>query len=411
MMTDVIVVGAGFAGLSAARALAENGLRTVVLEARGRVGGRVESAVNALGERFDTGGQFLCDDMPEVMALARRYGKTLATTSFEGEDVAQPPLPSRELATTRRGVVGLRDRLNGIEPADAAIAGLTVADWLARQPESAVLKAGFRSMIEGLWCYALEDMPLWHLVETDRRITNEQSELQYQIVETMHSLAEDLSIGLDIRLWHAAAGVEHVGETVVVRSGQSVFEARAVVLAVPPTAAARIAFSPAPAPDLRRALEAWSSGSVVKAVIRYRRRFWREAGRSGVVMWHAPTGLFACDSSPADDRPTLSFFAGGPAARGMKGLSEEQLRMDIADLLAAALGPEAHAHDAFSLRGWMAPEDGGYGDVITNVAAPMPRPCCAPASRASSSPSRNSRPAFPDMWKAPSWRVGLRPSG
>ena len=40
-------------------------------------------------------------------------------------------------------------------------------------------KAAFRSMIEGLWCQALEKMPLWHLIDNDRRITNEVPELQY----------------------------------------------------------------------------------------------------------------------------------------------------------------------------------------------------------------------------------------
>ncbi|MBX3575539.1 MAG: FAD-dependent oxidoreductase [Mesorhizobium sp.] len=67
-MHDVIIIGAGFTGLSAALELTRRGKDVVVLEARGRVGGRVESQVNALGERVDTGGQFACDDMVNVRA-------------------------------------------------------------------------------------------------------------------------------------------------------------------------------------------------------------------------------------------------------------------------------------------------------------------------------------------------------
>ncbi len=55
-------------------------------------------------------------------------------------------------------------------------------------------------MIEGLWCQALEKLPLWHLIDNDRRITNEVSELQYFVRETMQSLADDLAGDLGDRL-------------------------------------------------------------------------------------------------------------------------------------------------------------------------------------------------------------------
>ena len=55
--TGVVVIGAGFCGLAAAHVLMEAGVDIVVLEARDRVGGRVESVVNGLGERVDTGGR------------------------------------------------------------------------------------------------------------------------------------------------------------------------------------------------------------------------------------------------------------------------------------------------------------------------------------------------------------------
>ncbi len=68
---DVIVVGAGFTGLAAAQALVDRGLSVIVLEARAEVGGRVRSFETSDGTRRDAGGQFVCDDMPEVMALVR----------------------------------------------------------------------------------------------------------------------------------------------------------------------------------------------------------------------------------------------------------------------------------------------------------------------------------------------------
>ena len=95
----MVVVGAGFTGLAAATELAASGIDVLVLEARDRVGGRVESRLNALGERLDTGGQFFCEDMPEVIALARRFGKTFVETPVSGALTAQPPM-----ATSRKPV-------------------------------------------------------------------------------------------------------------------------------------------------------------------------------------------------------------------------------------------------------------------------------------------------------------------
>ena len=82
--------------------------------------------------------------------------------------------------------------MNAIDAGRSGHRGLTVAAWLDRQHDPPG-KAAFRSMIEGLWCQALEKLPLWHLIDNDRRITNEVSELQYFLRETMHSLADDLA--------------------------------------------------------------------------------------------------------------------------------------------------------------------------------------------------------------------------
>ncbi|TIL83299.1 MAG: FAD-dependent oxidoreductase, partial [Mesorhizobium sp.] len=198
--TGVVIVGAGFTGLTAALELKKAGIDFLVLEARDRVGGRVEATRNGLGELIDRGGQFLCEDMPELMALAKARGKTFVETYVYGDFITHPSMSAGQAERTYVTAMAIRERMNRIEPDDPAIAGLTVAGWLQRQEDPADAKAAFRSMIEGLWCLALDKLPLWYLIDNDRRITNEVPELQYFLRETMQSLAENLAGDLGDRL-------------------------------------------------------------------------------------------------------------------------------------------------------------------------------------------------------------------
>ena len=372
-MHDVIVVGGGFTGLSAAVALRDRGLDILVLEARGRVGGRVESSVNGLGERHDTGGQFLCDDMPEVMALVRRFGRTLVEAPVDGAFIVQPPMPVAAGERLWTESVAIRERLNAIDPADASIAGLSVGQWLQTQPDSDDARSAFQSTIEGLWCQPIDTLPLWHLIDNDRRITNEASELQYFLRETMHALAEDLAAPLGDRLLldSAVRRISRIAGGVRVATAEAAFDARAVIVAVPPATAGRIAYAQSLPADLMRALAAWHSGTVVKILIRYARPFWRDDGLNGMVMWRDLHGLFACDVSRDDGHAALVAFVGGPLAVRWRDLGDEGLRTRVMERLVAALGPQAGEPLDVSVRDWTgdAWSGGGYSDLVMDVAA------------------------------------------
>jgi monoamine oxidase len=82
---DVIVVGAGVAGLVAARRLEAQGLSTLVLEARDRVGGRLLRHALSDSVVIDLGGQWLGPSQERAYALARELGLTLFPTYTEGE--------------------------------------------------------------------------------------------------------------------------------------------------------------------------------------------------------------------------------------------------------------------------------------------------------------------------------------
>lgn len=372
-MAKVVVVGAGFCGLSAATALKDAGVDVLVLEARDRVGGRVEARQNGLGETVDTGGQFICDDMPEVMALASAHGKTLVESNFDGDYVAQPAMTRKDAERAYNGSAALRERMNLISPDDSEIAGMSVADWLQAQDEPVDVKAAFRSMIEGLWCLGIDVLPIWYLIDNDRRITNEVGELQYSLAGTMHSLAGDLARGLGgrVRLATPATRIEHGPQGVRVVAGRETIGADAVLVAVPPVMASRIDYAPGLLPALARALGAWRSGTVIKVLIRYRRAFWRDRGQSGMVMWREPPGLFAFDPSRDAALPELAFFVGGPLAIEWSAFGEEAQRAEVTARLMAALGPEAGEMLDMTIRDWSGDRwsGGAYSDLIVDIQA------------------------------------------
>ncbi len=371
--TDVVIVGAGFTGLSAALELKRAGIDVVLLEARDRVGGRVEAVRNGLGERIDSGGQFFCEDMPEVTALAASRGKAFVETYVDGDFITHPSLSVEQAERTYQGAMAIRERMNAIEPHDPAIAGMSVAAWLERQPDPTDAKTAFRSMIEGLWCLAMDRVPLWYLIDNDRRITNEVPELQYSLRETMQSLAEDLAgdLGDRVRLGEPVTRIEKGPQGVRVVSASGAIDARRVLVAVPPATAAKLDFAPALPPVLGKALGVWESGAVIKILVRYATPFWRERDLCGMAMWRDLPGLFACDASKDAEHAALVVFVGGPLALRWNGLDEAALRAEVAKRLEDALGPEAADIIDFSQRDWI--EDrwsgGAYSDLIVDVTA------------------------------------------
>jgi len=370
---DVIVVGAGFTGLSAADALVSAGLDGIVLEARDRVGGRVESAAFSDGVRVDTGGQFICDEMPEIMALTRRFGKVLAETPMEGAFLIQRDSKSTETGHTFAESGRIRARANRIDPRDPTIAGLTAEAWLARQSDPPDVKAGYQAMVEGLWCRPIGEIPLWYLIDNDRRTTSNGNELQYFVEGSIHAVAEALAATLGPRLQLNTA-VTHIarmdGSVTVTTGNRDVLKARQIIVAAPPVMASRIAHEPDLPKPLIDAFGAWKSGAVIKTFVRYERPFWRDRGLSGMVMWRDVLGLFACDVS-SDQASALVVFAGGPLAAEWSGKGAEFIQSEIIRRIVATLGSEAGDYTDFRMRDWVDDRwsGGGYSDVITDASA------------------------------------------
>ena len=81
---DVCIVGAGYAGLTAARRLSQGGKSVVVLEARNRIGGRTWTQRLADGARIDRGGAWLGPGHDAIFSLAGEVGVSTYKTWVAG---------------------------------------------------------------------------------------------------------------------------------------------------------------------------------------------------------------------------------------------------------------------------------------------------------------------------------------
>ncbi len=370
------MVGAGFAGLIAATELIGAGRSVVVLEARDRVGGRTESTVDDTGRLVDSGGQFINDDMPHVLALAASRGRTLVAGDHElaslafrgGGEITDDP---RAFADLLAAADGAAERLEGVDP--ASLGDRSLGDWLRSRLDGDALAAAHGGFA-GAFCLSPDLLLAAHVAEMGERTPMTRDELQYVIAETLHGLAVELGDELGERL-HLGTRVRsvhrHAKGSTVVAEGLTI-DASHVVVAVPPVAIGSIAFDPPLPDDVRSAAEAFRPGSVIKFLVSYPSAFWRDpAGTLGSVReWLTPAGLYTRDATAHADHPSIVAFLGGPSADEWGAWTPERRRASLLEHLVEGYGPEATRPVAFLERVW-APDDlgaGGYCNLLVDPA-------------------------------------------
>lgn len=369
---DVIVIGAGFTGLTAATELIEAGLDVLVVEARNRVGGRVESEYLPNGTRIDTGGQFLCRDMTHLMETAQHHGARTVCSYVDGEQSYRPTISTGRGDAIWDGVERLRQRMRSLDLTDPVMVRMTVGQWIDQQTDMRDITGAFRRLVKGLWCRAPEDVALAYLVSNDRRITNSYPELEMFLGDTMHALTDRIASGLGdrLRLSAPATSITIMPDEVEVDVEGRALTARHVIIAVPPVMARRIEISPPLPAPLRNALAAWEPGCAIKLQIGYETPFWRDKGLSGSIMWNDPQGIYACDAS-YDDYFGIVIFLGGPLASEWHRRTQTELAAFVTAEISAAFGNPAHQPISVCIRDWVNDtwSDGAYSDVITDLDA------------------------------------------
>jgi monoamine oxidase len=406
---DVAIVGAGLAGLVAARRVGAAGGRPLVVEARERVGGRLLNEEIGEGKVVEVGGQWIGPTQERIAALAAELGiDTFPThdagrhmiemkgrlTSYEGRltdarvslvrDLARAvsPIALGDFEQARMRLDRMARQVPLEEPWMAPKArswdSQTFASWVRRHTRTAAARSLFELATEAVWAAEPADVSLLHvlfytrsgsgfnsLVGTDggaqqNRFHGGSQRLALAMAEQLGP--ERMRLGAPVRL------IEHGEDGVRVQADEVVVSARRAIVAIPPTLAGRIAYDP-PLPALRDQLtQRMPQGTVIKTMAVYGEPFWRDEGLSGQATSDTGPARVVFDNSPPDGSPgVLLGFLEGLLARQWGARPAEERRAAVLAGHARLFGERAAKPERFIERVWADEEwtRGCYGCMMT----------------------------------------------
>jgi len=328
---DVVVVGAGFAGLSAARDLVQLGHDVVVLEGRDRVGGR-SSTTTIANTPVDLGGTFVGPTQDAVIALAKELGCETVPTHSHGKNLIRwrgkvrayrstiPRLSILELLDVSR-IQWRFDRVSRRVPVDAPwtspiaeiLDSKTLDQWLKYVHASAGTRDLMTIMARVTWGCEPDAVSMLHAVRyvkaaggLGRMLDVEGGAQQDRFPGGTQQIALRIAeeLGARVVLDAVVRSIErHTDGTLTVTSDKGAVTAKAVVIAIPPEHRKGIAFLPELPPEYGKLAQHWPQGNLSKAYVAYETPFWRAEGCSGEALSDEGPVFITFDVSPGDDGP------------------------------------------------------------------------------------------------------------
>jgi len=344
MAISVLVAGAGMAGLAAARALEDRGVRVTVVEARDRVGGRVWTFRDfAHAQHAEAGADLIESDHDAVKTLAARLRLRLVPIlerglGYYGADTGgrlrRQSMASgfRHLAPAIHALVA--DYKLGEQRWDTAFAARlarqSVADWArdvaARQgaPAPSYLLERLRAF-RGLFLADPEDLSLLALVDffADDPFSGEEGMARVRGGNDRLATALAATLRTAPLLRHTLRKVVHddrrVRATVEGPGGLHVISADYLIVTIPPPNVTRVQFSPGLPAAQARAYRTLRMGPATRLVLQFDRRFWRHRGQPDLFGTAHDYGAVWDGNEEQQQSPgILSCLAGGGASAALQ---------------------------------------------------------------------------------------------
>ena len=373
---DYVVVGAGFAGLTAAREIARAGKSVMVLEARDRVGGRVLNLDIGNGHVTERGGTFVGPTQDHMLALAKDLGIGLFDTYDTGENVyvsngqrstfsdqsptgAAPfdPAILPDLATA----ITTLDQMSTEVPVDAPWTAAkatqydsqTFSTWLESNSVSPQFRQLANTAAQPIFGAETRELSLLYVLFYIASSGNETNPGTFERNFNTRGGGQQWRFqgGSQVVAFKMAADL---GSSVVLGTPDKVtVSAKKVIVAIPPTLAGRIDYTPNLPTQRDAFMQRTPQGSLVKAGAVYDKPFWRDKGLTGQAL--STEGLVSAtfDDSPEDAGLGVVFgFIGGDKARQFNTMAPDDRRAGVLSQFETFFGPEAKSPQRYFESNW-----------------------------------------------------------
>lgn len=378
---DVVVVGAGLSGLTAARELAAAGTSVVVVEARDRVGGRVLGQRIGDGEVVDLGGEYFGPLGHKIIETARSVGVPEQPVDDRGQKALEiggevrlykgyvPNAGPLVLLDAGQGLWRFERMVRQVPPeapwtAPKALEwdSQTLASWVSRNFRTRGARELFEMATEAIWCSSTADFSLLHALFYSHSYGSfeylgsvKEGSQERRFLGSAALIAERLADGLGdtVALESPVRQIAQRDDRVTVAGKGFSVAGRQTIVALPPVMAGRLEYDPPLPANRDQLVQKLPPGSALKYVAVYDRAFWRDAGLCGqATSTRGPmSAVFDCTPVGASCA-VLGGFAGGRNARNLALLPERARREAVLGELARLFGERARTPDEFHEKDW-----------------------------------------------------------